>query len=73
MNDNQKLGSGAKLAYSINEACSALGLGRTKLYELVSDGKIPTRRVGGRVIIAGADLVAFLEALPVTEPKRPAA
>ena len=31
---------------TIKEACSAIGLGRTKLYELIGDGVIETRQIG---------------------------
>jgi excisionase family DNA binding protein len=40
-----------KQAYRINEFCSAFGLGRTKVYELIGSGKLRTVLVGGRRLI----------------------
>lgn len=68
MNDN--LLANAKLAYTVIEAAQALGIGRTFLWRLISEGKIPTRRIGARVIIAAPDLQAFVAALPVEARQR---
>ena len=40
-----------KLAYTINEAIAAIGIGRTKLYELAKMGKIEMRSLGGKTVI----------------------
>lgn len=34
-----------------SEAMEALGIGRTKFYELIASGEIPTRRIGRAVRI----------------------
>ena len=42
-----------KLAYSINEACAATGIGRTSLYELISNGQLKAIKAAGRRLICG--------------------
>lgn len=39
------------VATSINEASRALGLGRTKIYELINAGRLDTIKVGRRTLI----------------------
>ncbi len=40
----------AKLV-SINEACTMLGLGRTSVYRMISDGRLITTRIGRRTLV----------------------
>lgn len=40
-----------KLAYSVMETASMLGIGKTLAYELVRKGKIPSIKLGRRIII----------------------
>ena len=50
-----------KRAYRINDFCSAYGLGRTKVYELIKSGKLRTVLVDGRRLVprdAGDALLA---------------
>lgn len=42
------------------EAAEMLGVGRSKLYELIAEGDIPTVRVGSRVRIPVEDLRAWI-------------
>ena len=51
-----------KYAYSVNETAEALSLGKTKLYELLQSGEIPTFNVGKKRLIAATDLERFVEA-----------
>lgn len=51
------------LSYSIEEARSLTGLGRTKLYQLLHTGELKARKVGTRTIILRNDLEEFLENL----------
>lgn len=51
------------LAHSVSTACQLVGLGRTKFYELLAAGEIPTIRIGSRRLIRDADLVGFLDRL----------
>ena len=50
-----------KYAYSIHETAEALGLGRSKLYELLQSGEIPTFYVGRKRLVAADDLQRFVE------------
>jgi excisionase family DNA binding protein len=40
-----------RLAYRVKHFCAAIGLGRTKFYELVRAGKIRTIIIGGRRLV----------------------
>lgn len=40
-----------QLALSAVEAASVLGLSRTMVYRLISDGRLRSVRVGGRVLV----------------------
>ena len=42
---------GPPLAYRVAQFCRLIGLGKTKFYELVRDGKIKTIIIGGRRLI----------------------
>jgi excisionase family DNA binding protein len=43
--------SDGPLAYRVAQFCKSIGLGKTKFYELVRDGKIKTIVIGGRRLI----------------------
>lgn len=45
-----------KLAFTIAEACHAVGIGRSKLYELIGQGRVETRKIGSRTIIPAESL-----------------
>jgi excisionase family DNA binding protein len=44
------------LAYSIADACRVSSIGRTKLYELIGNGQLEARRIGGRTLIPAPSL-----------------
>ena len=48
------------LAVSPDAAADLIGIGRTKLYELLDVGRIPSIKVGRRRLIATAALEQFL-------------
>jgi excisionase family DNA binding protein len=48
-----------RISCTIAEACEATGIGRTKLYQGISAGRVQTSKVGTRVLI----LVQSLESL----------
>lgn len=52
---------GPRLAYGIKQAVDATGLGRSKIYQEISEGRLPTFKVGSRTLIAADDLAAWLE------------
>lgn len=47
---------------SIDETRQATGLGVTKIYELISQGKLETVKVGRRRLVKTASIRALLEA-----------
>lgn len=53
-----------KIAYSVNEASAALGIGRSKLYGLIAEGKLTPSKIGSRTIILASQLNKFAESLP---------
>jgi excisionase family DNA binding protein len=54
-------------ALSIAEAGVAAGIGRTKLYEAIAQGKLRARKCGKRTLVLRDDLREFLASLPATE------
>ena len=54
------------LSFGIRQACEATGLGRSKLYQEISEGKLPVFKVGSRTLIAADDLSAWLESYKQT-------
>ncbi|WP_407080446.1 helix-turn-helix domain-containing protein [Bradyrhizobium roseum] len=50
-----------RLSCTIDEACDATGLGRTKLYELIGTGQLITTTVGRRRLVMIRSLLALLE------------
>ncbi len=52
----------AKLAYSIPEAAAAVSIGRSKIYALIAEGRLETRKIGKRTVIPAASLIRLLEA-----------
>ena len=48
-----------RLLYSIADAGAALGIGRSKVYELMGEGKITTVRIGRRRLIQGESIRAL--------------
>jgi excisionase family DNA binding protein len=51
-------------ALSVAQACAILGLGKTKLYELIDSRALKARRLGRRRLVLRRDLQEFLESLP---------
>ena len=49
-----------KLAYNVNEAAQALGVGRSTLYKLINDGALPSTTIGSRRLIFRQDLDEFV-------------
>lgn len=54
--------SQTKLAYSIPEAAAAVSIGRSKVYALIAEGRLETRKIGKRTVIPAASLAKLLEA-----------
>jgi excisionase family DNA binding protein len=56
--------AGTKLAYTVEQAAGALGIGRTKLFAEIAAGRLRARKAGKRTLIAVEDARAFLANLP---------
>ncbi|MFM9861315.1 helix-turn-helix domain-containing protein [Pseudoxanthobacter sp. M-2] len=54
----------APRAYSINEALSVIGCGRTHLYQELNAGRLKARKLGSRTVILEQDLYDYLDSLP---------
>ncbi|MFV0645868.1 MAG: helix-turn-helix domain-containing protein [Sphingomonadaceae bacterium] len=48
--------SPAPLAYSINDAVAITTLSRPRIYQLINEGKLETRKLGRRTIILAESL-----------------
>jgi excisionase family DNA binding protein len=46
------------------------GIGRTNFYRLIGEGRIRAVKCGKRTLIRADDLRAFIEGLPVLEPRK---
>jgi excisionase family DNA binding protein len=46
---------------TIDEACRALGIGRTKTYELVMSGTLASVKIGSRRLIAVTTIAEYIE------------
>ncbi|KQS02190.1 hypothetical protein ASG11_15535 [Sphingomonas sp. Leaf357] len=53
-------GQSARLAYSVTEACTVTGLGKTTLYSLLKGGRLPSCKIGNRRLIRRDDLEALI-------------
>ena len=52
-----------RLIYSVNEAASILGVGRTTIYELIREQRLHSVKIGQRRLVAKSDLEAFVSDL----------
>jgi len=52
-----------QLLVPVNEAMQSLGVGRTKLYQLISEREIELVKIGTRSLITVASLEAFVARL----------
>lgn len=49
------------LAVRVSRAMEVLGIGKTKIYDLIADGELETVKVGRRTLIVQASIDAFFE------------
>lgn len=57
-----------KLLYKVSDVAACLSLSRTKVYELVRSGALPSVRIGGTRRVRGADLAAYVDSLERDAP-----
>ena len=60
------------LGYSINGACDAIPCGRTKLYQLIADGRLKAKKLDNKTIITRDSLQRLVDTLPDAAMGRPA-
>lgn len=53
-----------RLAYTIADACRALGVGKTKLYALIGAGRLDARSLGKKTLITAESVQRLLDSLP---------
>ncbi len=56
--------SPTKFAFSIDEACTVAGIGRTFLYQEIDAGRLIARKARRRTIILRGELESWLSAIP---------
>lgn len=59
-----------QLAHTIAEASARSGIGRTVLYQLISSGVLPARKLGRNTLIMDDDLRRCLRSLPTVNVKQ---
>lgn len=53
---------------TIGDAIDRLKIGRSTLYQLIKDGKLPLRKVGGASRVRSDELDAYIQNLPRLAP-----
>jgi len=53
-----------KQAYTVNEVMKEIGIGRSKLYAEIKEGKITPRKIGKKTIFLARDVETYLNDLP---------
>lgn len=61
--DPRSLFDVADRVFSIPETCAILKKSRSKLYEVISDGELKTVKDGGRRLVTGAAIQAYVRKL----------
>lgn len=49
------------LAFGVIDAAAAMGIGKSKLWALISAGEIKVARIGGRTVVPLKEIEAFLD------------
>jgi hypothetical protein len=58
-------------AFSISDLTEDSGLGRTKIFQEIAEGRLIAHKCGRRTLILEEDYIRWLRALPVVEVKTP--
>ncbi|MBN9179373.1 MAG: excisionase family DNA-binding protein [Alphaproteobacteria bacterium] len=56
-----------KVTCTVKEACQATGLGKSKIYELMSSGHLSTTTVGRRRLISATSLLELVSCEPASK------
>ncbi len=54
-----------KAAFTVNEVTKEIGIGRSKLYSEMAEGKLKARKIGKKTIFLAEDVQVYLSNLPV--------
>jgi excisionase family DNA binding protein len=54
----------SRLAYPINDFADAVGIGRSKIYEEIRDGRLQAKKLGSRTLITAEAASEYLSRLP---------
>ena len=54
-----------RLAFSLADAASLIGVGKSTLHDLIATGKLPVRKLGRRSLVLREDLEDYVQSLPV--------
>lgn len=57
---------GSKLAYTVDEAAPAIGVGRTTVFDMIRTGEVVAKKVRGRTVITREELQRILDEAPST-------
>ncbi len=61
------------IAYRIHDAADLIGLSSARVWELISEGQIRAKKLGGATVIRHDDLYAYVDAAPDSVPAKKAA
>lgn len=63
-------GPAHRLAYRVEDAAAMIGVGKSKIWELIQEGRLSARKIDGSTIILHADLEAFVVATPLSQRRK---
>jgi len=63
----------APISFTIKGASAASGFSRSRIFELIRDGKLDARKDGGKTLIMADSLRAVVKSLPPARPNAQAA
>lgn len=55
---------GSKLAYTVDEAAQALGVGVTTMWTMLREGDVVAKKVRGRTVVPREELVRVIDEAP---------
>jgi excisionase family DNA binding protein len=58
-----------RLAFSLTDVASAIGVGKSTLHEVIATGELPVRKLGRRSLVLREDLKDYLQGVPVRDEK----
>ena len=62
--DAEAMNSAFRAAYTVKETLQQIGIGKSKLYRELADGRISARKVGRKTIFLAEEVQRYLASLP---------